>query len=210
MRVSEKTKLQTRERILRRARKILSKNNFHAMTTRDIATAAGIAAGTFFNYFPTKEALLLTLVVEALDLAQADFESRRDSTSSLNEELFLLIMAGLTQLAPHRGYVGAALERLLNPLSGSDSQSLAGQIRARQLELFADIMHRRGAQTEASSPVTLHLCWTLYLGVLSFWTRDESPNQEDTQALLDRSLGMLVGSMEPGTENEEASNDAEC
>jgi hypothetical protein len=34
--------------------------------------------------------------------------------------------------------------------------------------------------------------WALYVGVLSFWARDSSPKQEDSLAMLDRSMNMFV------------------
>jgi hypothetical protein len=37
------------------------------------------------------------------------------------------------------------------------------------------------------------LYWTLYTGVLAYWSSDASPRQEDTLALLDQSLAMFVG-----------------
>ena len=43
----------------------------------------------------------------------------------------------------------------------------------------------------ARRPV-LHLYWTLYLGVLAFWSRDESENQEDTLLVLDRSMHLFA------------------
>jgi hypothetical protein len=36
------------------------------------------------------------------------------------------------------------------------------------------------------------LYWALYTGVLVFWANDNSPNQEDTLALIDDSLDMYV------------------
>jgi hypothetical protein len=56
----------------------------------------------------------------------------------------------------------------------------------------------------------MHLAWTLYIGVLSFWVRDNSPNQEDTLALLDRSLGMFVASLTPAATHPEVSHDTPC
>ena len=53
-----------------------------------------------------------------------------------------------------------------------------------------------GAQ---AGPVTLHIYGSLYLGLLSWWSADSSPNQEATLALLDRSLGMFVESLEDGS-----------
>jgi hypothetical protein len=41
--------------------------------------------------------------------------------------------------------------------------------------------------------VAVQLYWTLYVGVLSFWSADKSPKQEDSLALLDQSLDMFVG-----------------
>ena len=43
--------------------------------------------------------------------------------------------------------------------------------------------------------VTLHLYWSLYVGVLSFWARDSSPHQEQTLVLLDSALNMLTASL---------------
>ncbi len=67
MRVTAEAKLATRRRILDAARDCFSKAGFEAATTRDIAAAAGIAAGTLFNYFPAKEAIAMALVAEALE-----------------------------------------------------------------------------------------------------------------------------------------------
>ena len=47
------------------------------------------------------------------------------------------------------------------------------------------------------SPMSLQLYWTLYTGVLTFWSDDPSPHQEDTLALLDQSLRMFVGWLRP-------------
>ena len=65
MRVTAEQKAITRRRILDVAVKLFRSNGYEATTTRDIAVAAEIATGTLFNYFPTKEAIVGSLV-EAL------------------------------------------------------------------------------------------------------------------------------------------------
>jgi hypothetical protein len=45
--------------------------------------------------------------------------------------------------------------------------------------------------------MALQLYWTLYIGVLMFWAHDRSPKQEDTLALLDSSLAMFTGWLQP-------------
>ena len=68
----------------------------------------------------------------------------------------------------------------------------------------AAIAARHGHST-APSPTALQLYWTLYTGILAFWSTDASPRQEDTLALIDDSLSMFVAwlsrqpSANPGT-----------
>ena len=75
MRVTAETKAATRQRILDAARQLFATGGFDTSTTcGDIADAAGIATGTLFNYFPTKEALLASLAAEAIAGVDRDFE----------------------------------------------------------------------------------------------------------------------------------------
>ncbi len=48
-----------RNQILDAAAKVFAEKGFHAATIKDIATVAGIAHGTVYNYFENKTALLL-------------------------------------------------------------------------------------------------------------------------------------------------------
>jgi hypothetical protein len=41
----------------------------------------------------------------------------------------------------------------------------------------------------------MHLYWTLFLGVVAYWSGDDSPNQEDTLAVLDQSMHVFVTSL---------------
>src|SRR5437870_12978141 len=110
MRVTAETKGKTHERILAAAQKLLSEHGFEAMTTRDIARAAGIAVGTLFNYFATKEAVVTCLVNQAVWKAQPEFERRAEEAApsdelSLEEELFAHVAAGLRKLKPFRKHL---------------------------------------------------------------------------------------------------------
>jgi AcrR family transcriptional regulator len=54
----ERKKEETKERIFKAALKLFKANGFEATTIDDIAEEADVAKGTFFNYFPRKEAVL--------------------------------------------------------------------------------------------------------------------------------------------------------
>jgi len=193
MRVTAEAKLATRSRILDAARDCFSRAGFEAATTRDIATAAGIAAGTLFNYFPAKESIAMGLVAEALGTARRHFEGRPPG-ESLEEDLFALIAAELRALRPHRGYLRPVLETALSPMARAESSPEGEAIRVEHLEAVGRLIAAR-APGESLSPVTLSLYWTLYTGVLAYWACDASPHQEDTLAVLDHFLRAFVGSL---------------
>jgi AcrR family transcriptional regulator len=54
----QRKKAATRERLYREALALFGLKGFAAATVDEIAQAAGVSRGTFFNYFPTKEDLL--------------------------------------------------------------------------------------------------------------------------------------------------------
>src|SRR2546428_2213041 len=105
MRVSSDTKEETRRRILDVAHRLFARNGFAETTTRDIAGAAKIAAGTLFNYFPTKEALAASLVADALESAREETRTSPVSGETLEEDLFALMASTLRHLTPHRRYL---------------------------------------------------------------------------------------------------------
>jgi AcrR family transcriptional regulator len=190
MRVTADARAATRQRILDAARQLFVANGFAASTTRAIADAAGIAAGTLFNYFATKEAVLACLAAEAAADAHRDFQDRTLEGETFEEDLFALVAAGLRKLRPLRRHLTVLLETAPNPLaaaSGDEAQSL----RLAHLETVARLAKKHDLR-ELSS-VALQLYWTLYTGVLMFWANDRSPKQEDTLALVDHSLAMFVG-----------------
>ena len=202
MRVTAQKKQETRRRIVESAHKLFIDKGFEQTTTRDIAEAAGIAAGTMFNYFPTKEALAMTIVDEALGEAATEFRGRLRGDETLDEALFAHVAVGLRHLDPHRNYVGEVLETALSPFAREAVCEQAQQLRVSHLETVRELIASRGLPTTpAPSAMTMHLYWTLYLGVLSFWAADESPNREDTLVVLDQSTRLFVDSLSPQSKN---------
>jgi AcrR family transcriptional regulator len=188
MRVTAEAQAKTRQKILQAAQKLFSADGFDATTTRDIAHAAGIASGTLFNYFATKEAILARLVADALE--QIDFDPETFDTASFEEALFAHVAAVLRKFRPFRKHLTALLETSLGPMTagGNDDSQV---FRTSHLETVTQLARRFGV--DELSAVALQLYWTLYTGALLFWAHDRSPRQEGTLALLDDSLSMFAG-----------------
>jgi AcrR family transcriptional regulator len=191
MRINEQAKQESRARILEKAAELFAAKGFEDTTTRDIALAAGLATGTMFNYFPSKETLAMTMVSEALGRGREDFQRRRTGEEDLTEELFLFIASGLRRLRPLRPFLGPVLERSLSPFPRKTVCLEGEAARAGHLEAVQEVIGRHGF-TEAPDYVAMTMYWSLYLGILAFWTNDSSPNQEETRALIDYSLRFFV------------------
>ena len=194
MRVRPETKARTRGEILKAARRLFAERGFARASTRELSRSAGIAAGTLFNYFPTKESLALELLGESIERGLATWHARRRSGASLVEELFDHVACGLAELEPYRASLGEILETALSPFRSLPAVPGGERFRLRHLETV-DALLREHGHSEGVGPVSMHLYWTLYLGVLAYWSADGSPHQEDTLGVLDQALGMFAGSL---------------
>lgn len=70
----EREKLARKKAILDAARKVFFKKGFHATTMDHIAEVAELSKGSLYLYFPTKEELYLSILIEGLDILCKGFE----------------------------------------------------------------------------------------------------------------------------------------
>ncbi len=199
MRITAKAKQETRLKLLSCAHKLFLKKGFEATTTRDVVAAAGIATGTLFNYFASKEALAMTLLADALEQGREAWDERRPQASTLDETLFALIAALLRSLAPHRSYVGDVMATAMSPFTRDAVSHEGDAFRVDHLAIVRELLlESRPALAAGPGPsfVSMHLYWTLFLGVLAFWSSDDSPQQQDSLAVLDQSLKLFATSLQ--------------
>ena len=189
MRVTAQVQAATRQKVLEVAKELLASQGFDATTTRDIAKAAGIATGTMFNYFSSKEAVVGSLAAEALADLEVDFNRSDREGLSLEEDLFAFVAAGLRKLKPLRKHLPVVLGTALSPAC-ADVDDDCCRLRVSHLETISQLGHKHGLKELPT--MALQIYWSLYAGLLLFWANDTSPRQEDTLALLDHSLEMFV------------------
>ena len=94
-----------RDELLSAAREVLALNGYERTTVSSIATKANVAQGTFYLYFPSKEALPGAL---ALQLAEALAEAAHDAieqASSLDEAVEALVRSTWETAYEHRDMI---------------------------------------------------------------------------------------------------------
>lgn len=81
----EQTKQANRAAILRAAREVFADMGYGAATVRDIVRATDLAAGTFYNYFPDKEAVFRALLEESAERVRERTRAGRAGAASLED-----------------------------------------------------------------------------------------------------------------------------
>lgn len=78
---------ETRERLFRAALKLFADKGFAETTVEDITNAADVGKGTFFNYFPSKDHILLAFGEMQLGKLEAAIEVARRTNEPMPEFL---------------------------------------------------------------------------------------------------------------------------
>ena len=81
----ERTKQANREAILEAGRQVFAEIGFGAATVRDIIRGTDLASGTFYNYFPDKEAVFRALLEDSAERARQRVQEARACATSLEE-----------------------------------------------------------------------------------------------------------------------------
>jgi AcrR family transcriptional regulator len=175
---------------------------FDGTTTRAIARKAGIAEGTVFNYFKSKEDIALYFFEQEVGHAVASVrDNPRLRKASLEEKLFALVESQLEYLAPYERFIGAALLHALKPSSPLGPFShRAMELRHRYLG-FVEELIEESIPKQKQNPLAFlapEVFWIYYLGTLLYWLYDTSEDKQNTLAFLDRSLTIGVALLRKG------------
>src|SRR5579863_8833239 len=141
MRITADAKQATRARILEVAQRLFQDKGFDHAKVRDIAAGVGMATGTLFNYFASKEDVAVALAEAAIGDAEKEFARKRREGASLREDLFLHVATQLRRLRPLRTFIQTVIETALAaPVLSSDGRSGQG-LPGEHLQAVAEILH---------------------------------------------------------------------
>jgi len=199
----ERNKEQTKEKILAAALHLFREKGLEGTTTREISKRAGIAEGTLFNYFKTKEDLALYFFQKETDNLIRWFRAEaRLKKAPLAEKLFAIIHRQLEYLEPYEDFIGAVFCRSLQPASRLSPLGLESQeLRLKYLRFIREIL----TQSEEDGEIPLvgdlgaYAVGLFYLGIVTHWLQDTSRGKQKTLALLDRTLNLGTQILKKGS-----------
>jgi len=188
----EQNKERTKNEILDAALELFRKNGLDGTTTKQISTRAGIAEGTLFNYFKTKEGLALYFFQKETDDLIEWFETESNlQKAPLPEKLFAIIHRQLEYISPYEDFIGAVFFRSLQPRSKLSPLSLDSQeLRLKYLKFVRDVLLDAEEKEEIPhvGEMGAYAVGLFYIGIVLHWLHDTSRGKQKTLALLDRSL----------------------
>ncbi len=167
----ERQSLERRERLFRSALDLFARKGFAETTVEDITNAADLGKGTFFNYFPSKEHVLLAFSEMQLAKLKAAFEEMR--SANVPVPVFMRSLGARMIQEPIRN---PAIIRLLLQAFLTDSPvresvlNLQNRVIAIHTEMIRIGQSRGEIRNDLPPEVIAHVFRQTIFGTLLFWT----------------------------------------
>jgi AcrR family transcriptional regulator len=184
----------TRRKIYEAAMELFREKGFEQTTMRDVAANAGVALGGAYYYFSSKEAIVLNFYQEMQEGSHEEILAAIAAEKKLKDRLRCVLEKRFALLAPNRKFCDALFRHApdsQDPLSPFSEETRP--IRERAIEHFRIAVEGGDVKIPADlKPQLPYLLWLYQMGVILFWLYDRSEKQQRTQALMEKSLGLLV------------------
>lgn len=185
---------QTRALILQTALELFRERGYEETTMRAIAEQAGVALGSTYYYFRSKETLIQAFYgrthEEHLVLCQPLLEQEQ----TLHARLLGVMRLKIETIEPYHRFAGILFKTAADPQSPLNPFSPeSGPVRQEATDLFAEVVsgakERVPADLEAELP---DLLWLYHMGVILFWIHDNSPERGRTYRLVEHTVDLIV------------------
>ena len=185
---------ETRGRILTAAMDLFRTRGFEETTMREIAQEAGVALGSAYYYFESKEALVMAFYRQAADDTHQLIVQALSEKKDLPGRIRAVVDVKFRYFAPNRKFLGALFghaadpEHPLSPFSEETRET-----RETDIGHFDAALRESGVKIPKElKPHLPRLLWMYQMGLILFWIYDRSPSQKRTGQLIDKSLPLVV------------------
>jgi len=160
-----------RERLFRAALTLFGKKGYAETTVEDITEAADVGKGTFFNYFPTKEHLLMAFGEMQLGKLETIVRDAKQSDLPMHEVLRILVLRMTEEPIRNPAIVRALLQANLSSVSVRRAMlRIHDRNRALLGQLIRHGQERREIRTDLPPEEIAQVWRQTIFGTLLFWS----------------------------------------
>ena len=158
-----------REEILHAAMGLFSKKGFELTTVEDITRAAHVAKGTFYNFFPKKEDVLLYFLDTEISKSSDEIRRKIKRLSTISEKIELLIATYIKYIFPNKEFSAVLIkERVMNLGTGSNRNELG--LMKQLAGLFDEAKQRGEVRDDVDSGHLAEMVFAIYTMYVIYWT----------------------------------------
>jgi len=167
----ERRTAETRERLFRAALDLFARKGFVETTVEDITEAADVGKGTFFNYFPSKDHILIAFTEMQLAKLEAAIENARRTNMAMRDFLRSLGSRMTEEPTRNPAIVRTLLQAFLSttPVRAAMTvlQKRAHSLHTQIIELGQD---RREIRKDLPASELAHVFRQTIFGTLLIWS----------------------------------------
>ena len=163
--------METRERLFRAALDLFARKGFTETTVGDITDAADVGKGTFFNYFPSKDHILLAFGEMQLAKLETAVTEARGSQQSMPEFLRSLGVRMTQEPIRHPGIIRTLLQAYLSTTPVREAMlDLQKRVHALHTEIVQLGQERGEIRKDLPAADIAHVFRQTIFGTLLFWS----------------------------------------
>jgi AcrR family transcriptional regulator len=181
----ERKKEETRARLLSTAIKLMNERGFDALTVEAIADAADVGKGTIYNYFETKEDIVVAFFVDLERRVQNKVARLTDKHDSLDQVLISFLQHQFRLKRPHLQFVRIFFAQMFTRPEQMypyivDLQTI---IDPPLVHLFESLQKRQLLRRDAPIELIVLNFKTMHFGLSAMWALEGPPWHGTSKAL---------------------------
>jgi AcrR family transcriptional regulator len=193
----ERKKAETRDRIVSAAIQIFSERSVEDATVDEIASVADVGKGTIYNYFESKEEIVVAFLLTIEQKVQKRIHVYASAPGPLQDLLASFLQFQLKLKTPHHQFVRVFFSHMF--ARGSSSSIWMRQLQSAidpPLEyLFSTLQERGLVRLDISRQDLIQLFKMLHVGLMTVWVM-EGPPWKATQHLLREQMKVFCEGIE--------------
>jgi AcrR family transcriptional regulator len=167
----ERRTAETRERLFRSALDLFARKGFNETTVEDITEAADVGKGTFFNYFPSKDHILLAFGEMQLAKLQTAIEEARRNRESMPQFLRSLGVRMTQEPIRNPGIIRTLLQAYLSTTAVREAMlDLQKRVQALHTEIVRLGQERGEIRDDLPAAEIAHVFRQTIFGTLLLWS----------------------------------------